>query len=48
MTKKQNHFQEIVKLHQEVEEKYGLTKEQKKHIEERYEFLSKVWGIETK
>ena len=46
VTKKQNHFNEIIRLHKEVEEKYGLTKEQKKHIEERYSFLEKVWGIE--
>ena len=45
-TKKQKHFDEIKKIHTEIENKYGLTKEQKKNIKNRYDFLKKVWYLE--
>ena len=44
-TKKQKHFEEIQKIHNELEKMYGLNKEQKKNIENRYEFLKKVWYL---
>lgn len=44
--KKQKHIEEIKKIHKQIENKYGLTQKQKKHIEERYEFLNKVWCLE--
>lgn len=47
-TKKQNHFDEIRKLHKELSETYKFTKIQKQNINERYEFLKRVWKIEIK
>lgn len=44
--KKQKHIEEIKKIHKQIENKYGLTQKQKKYIEERYEFLKKVWFLE--
>lgn len=45
VTKKQAHFNEIKKIHNEIEKKYGLNEFQKKQIQKRYEFLEKVWNI---
>lgn len=47
-TKKQKHFDEIVKIHNVIEKKFGLNKEQKKNIKDRYEFLHKVWYLDEK
>ena len=47
-TKKQKHFDEIVKIHNVIEKKYGLTKEQKKNIKDRYDFLKRVWYLDEK
>ena len=44
-TKKQAHFNEIKKVHLYLEEKYGFTKDQKKEIKNRYDFLEKVWNL---
>ena len=45
--KKQKHIEEIKKIHNQIENKYGLTKRQKEYIEQRYEFLNKVWCLEN-
>ena len=45
VTKKKDHFNEILKIHKMIDEKYGLTSEQKKKIEDRYKFLKKVWKL---
>ena len=47
-TKKQNHFNEIKKIHEELDKDYKLTKIQKKNIKERYIFLQKAWDIEIR
>ena len=45
-TKKQAHFDEIKKIHGYMRNKYGFNVTQEKKIEERYEFLKKVWKID--
>ena len=45
-TKKQAHFDEIKKIHDYMRKNYKITKEQEKYIEERYEFLKKVWNLD--
>ena len=45
VTKKENHLKEIKRIHSYIENKYGLTEEQKEHIKERYSFLENVWDI---
>ena len=45
LTKKQKHFDEIKKIHAIIEQRYELNKEQKNNIEERYNFLRKVWNL---
>ena len=45
VTKKKDHFNEILRIHKMLDEKYGLTSEQKKKIEDRYKFLKKVWKL---
>ena len=45
LTKKQKHFDEIKQLHKEVSKKIKLSKIQQKNIEDRYEFLQRVWDI---
>lgn len=46
VTKKQNHFNEIVSIHKIIEEKFNLSETQKKNILNRYKFLEKVWYID--
>lgn len=46
LNKKQLHFNEIKKVHKSVENIFKLNKKQKDLIEERYEFLEEVWGVE--
>lgn len=48
LTKKENHLQEIKKIHKRIAEEYGLNEEQKKEIQERYAFLKKVWYLDEK
>lgn len=48
LTKKQKHFDEIVKIHKAIEKKFGLSKEQKSKINDRYKFLKRVWGLDEK
>ncbi len=45
VTKKENHLKEIKRIHSYIADKYGLTKEQKEHIQARYSFLERVWDI---
>lgn len=45
-TKKQNHFNEIVNIHKNIEKEFGLNKTQKKNIEDRYNYLESVWYID--
>ena len=45
-TKKQAHFDEIKKIHDYMRKNYKITKEQEKYIEERYDFLKKVWNLD--
>lgn len=47
-TKKQLHFDELQKVHKLLDKKIHFTKEQKQMIEERYEFLKKVWELDKK
>ena len=47
-TKKQAHFDEIVRIHKALDEKFGLTDDQKEKINGRYKFLSRVWNLNTK
>ena len=46
-TKKENHLKEIQRVHQYIDEEYGLDAEQKKNIQDRYQFLRKVWSLES-
>ena len=43
--KKQKHLDEIIKIHNLIETKFGLDKNQKKEIRKRYKFLKKVWNF---
>ena len=45
ITKKQNHFNEIVRVHNYIEQKFGLNNYQKERINERYSFLKKAWKL---
>ena len=45
VTKKQAHFNEIVKIHDKISKIIELDKEQKKNINGRYKFLKKVWNL---
>ena len=47
-TKKQAHFDEILRVHSKIKEKFGISSEQNKNIEERYEFLKRVWNLNEK
>ena len=45
-TKKQAHFDELVRIHKNFDKDFKLGKKQKEEIEKRYEFLRKVWYLE--
>ena len=45
VTKKQAHFNEIIKIHDKISKIIKLNNKQKKNINERYKFLKKVWNI---
>lgn len=45
VTKKQKHFDELLRIHDNIRKKFGLNKSQEKEIEKRYKFLKKVWGL---
>ena len=45
VTKKQAHFDEIVKIHKKISENIKLSKEQKKNINNRYKMLKNAWNL---
>lgn len=47
-TKKQAHFDELVRIHKNFDKDFKLGKKQKEEIEKRYEFLRKVWHLDKK
>jgi len=46
LTKKQAHFAEIQRIHDFVLQEFGLSEKQKQAIQERYEFLTRVWNLD--
>ena len=46
VTKKQSHFDEIVKIHTALNKEFKLNSKQKKEIQKRYKFLKKVWNLD--
>lgn len=48
VTKKQDHLNEIKRIHKYYENNYGLDKKQKEEINKRYEFLKEAWGLKDK
>ncbi len=46
-TKKQKHFEEIVKIHEEYAKIVRYNKIQKKNIKEREDFLKKAWNLDV-
>ena len=47
-TKKQDHLNEITKVHAYLDKKFKLNKTQKRMIKGRYEFLKRVWCLNEK
>ena len=47
-TKKQAHFDELIRIHDNIRKNFGLNKTQEKEIKNRYDFLKKAWGLEKK
>ena len=47
-TKKQNHLDEIKKVHSIIRDRFGLNDTQEKNIENRYNYLKKMWNLEDK
>ena len=48
VTKKQKHFDEIVKIHEEVRNIIKMTDWHENEINKRYDFLKRVWELEEK
>lgn len=48
VTKKQAHFDEIVKIHKALDQEFKLNSNQKKEINKRYKFLKNVWNLNEK
>ena len=46
VTKKQKHFDEIVRIHNEVRKMIKMTSWHEEEINKRYEFLKRVWELE--
>lgn len=46
VTKKQKHFDEIVKIHNEIRQIIEFTDWHEEEIQKRYDFLRKVWNLE--
>ena len=44
-TKKQQHFDELKRVHSILDAKYGFTPEQKEKLEERYRVLTDAWKL---
>ena len=47
-TKKQAHFDELVKVHEYIDSIIHFNEKQKKELRKRYSYLSKVWGLKRK
>ena len=47
-TKKQAHFDELVRIHKKLDKDFKLGTKQKEEIEKRYDFLRKVWHLKDK
>lgn len=47
-TKKQAHFDELVRIHKAFDKDFKLGDKQKEEIEKRYAFLRKVWHLKDK
>ena len=45
VTKKEAHMNEIKSIHSYYDQKFGLTSNQKKEIDKRYDFLNEVWNL---
>lgn len=45
-TKKILHFEELKKVHNELNEAFPFTDEQKKQLNERYDFLRRIWKLD--
>ncbi len=45
--KKQKHLEEIKRIHQDMKELTSITNWHEKEFQKRYEFLTKVWNLET-
>ncbi len=45
ITKKEDHFNEIKRIHCYFDEKFHLNEKQKKEIDKRYQFLKNVWQL---
>ncbi len=48
VTKKQKHFDEIVRIHDEVRKMIEITPWHEEEIQKRYAFLKRVWDLEEK
>ena len=46
VTKKQKHFDEIVRIHGEIRNMIEMTPWHEEEIQKRYEFLKRVWNLE--
>ena len=47
-TKKQAHFDEIKRVHENIDSKIKFNEYQKNEIDKRYQFLQDVWNIKIK
>ena len=48
VTKKQAHFDEVVRVHEYIDSQIHFNDHQKEEIIKRYKYLKKVWGIKIK
>ena len=48
VTKKQKHFDEIVRIHGEIRKMFEMTEWHEEEIQKRYEFLKRVWNLGEK
>ena len=46
VTKKQKHFDEIVRIHNEIRKMIKMTEWHEEQIQKRYDFLKRVWELE--
>lgn len=47
VTKKQDHIEEIKRIHAYYDQEFHLDAKQKKEIQKRYQFLAKVWRVKV-